>query len=93
MADGEFISPQRMLGPEVTRANAVSATEDAGCFLGRKRRNLPAMLMRLERFAQRHPNIARQRIVAREAFVGPFEDDHIPLAAEGLDDRRFRERP
>ena len=42
--------------------------------------------------AQGDADVARQRIVARHAFIGAFEDDDVLLAAQRVDDGRFRER-
>src|SRR4051812_4229456 len=47
--------------------------------------------MHLVGFAERHANIAGERIIAGHAFVGAFENDDVLLAAQRIDNRRFGE--
>src|SRR5215469_5885763 len=79
LAGGEFVSAQRVLRTEIARANTVSAAENARSLFGLQRRNRAAEFHGLVRLAQRHTDVARERVVAREAFVGAFENDDVLL--------------
>ena len=93
LAGGELISAEGMFGAEIARADAISAAENARRLL---RASMPAMRRRIScaslRLAERDADVAGQRIVAGDAFVGAFEDDDVLFAAQRVDDRRFGER-
>lgn len=92
LAGGEFIRAQRVLGPEVARADAIRAAEQPRRLRLRERRHRAAEFQRLIRLAQRHADVARQRVVAGETLVRAFEDDDILFATQRIDDRGLGER-
>src|SRR5208283_5872780 len=93
LADGELVGAQRVLRPEVARADAERTAEQARRLGGREPWEAPAELRRLVGLAQRHPDVAGQRVVARHPLVRPLEDDDSLLAAERVYDGRLGERP
>src|SRR5688572_17769876 len=80
-ASRELVGAERVLRTEIARTDAVSAAEKSRRLRGRERRKRAAEFRRLVGLAQRHANVARERIVARKSFVRAFEDDDVLLAA------------
>ena len=91
LACGKLVRAERVLRPEVARADAVAAAENARGFLGRDGRQFAAELGRFLPLAQRGADVAGQRVVAGHALVGALENDDGFLAAQRLDDRRLGE--
>jgi hypothetical protein len=79
--------------PEIARTDAVSAAEQTRHFPGRRGRHLTLIKVCLERLAERGADVAGERVVAGQAFVGALDDDDVLLAAEGVDDRGLGEGP
>ena len=89
LADRELVRAERVLGPEVARAEAVHAGEQPRHLVGGDRREARLVLQRL---VQRGADVAPHRVVAGQRLVGALEDDDVLLAGQRLDDRRFGER-
>ena len=87
-SDRELVRADRVLRPEVARAQPVDAREQPRHLVGRDCRQ-PGLA--LQRLVERRPNIAPHRVVARHRLVGPLEDDDVLLAGQCFHDRRFRE--
>ena len=90
---GEFVGADDVLGAEVARAEAVAAGVDVRHFVQRHRGQTfgGAVSRGLDRLRQRGADVAAQRIVAGEGFVGALEDDDVLLALERGDDGRLGE--
>ena len=93
LADGKFISAEAVLGPKISRTNAVRAAEQPWRFLRAQRRQVTSVFEDLVRLSQGDADVPRQRIISRHAFIGSLQDDHILLPAQRIDDRRFRKWP
>src|SRR5439155_22475545 len=91
LADGEFVGAEGVLGPEITRTDAVSAAEQAWRFLRLQRRQDAAKFLHFMSFAEGHANVARERIVPGQTFVGAFDDNNVLLAAQRIDHGGFGE--
>ena len=89
LADRELVGAERVLGPEVARAEAVDAAEEPRHLVGGDGRE-PCLA--LQRLVQRRPDVASHRVVARQRLVGALEDDDVLLPRQRLDDRRLGER-
>ena len=77
LPDRELVGADRVLGPEVARAEAVDAGEEPRHLVGRDRREARLALQRL---VQRRADVAPHRVVARHRLVGALEDDDVLLA-------------
>ena len=91
LAGGKLVGTERVLRPEVARADAVAAAENARGFLRRDGRQVAAELGRFLPLAKRGADVAGQWVVAGHALVGALENDDGFLATQRLDDRRLRE--
>src|SRR5262245_16588710 len=92
LADGVFLSAENVFGPEIARADAITAAEQARSFLWRQRRQRATEFHCFLRFAQRDANVARQGIVTGHPFIRAFENDDVFLSPQRIDDGGFRER-
>src|ERR1051325_2992166 len=91
LPDRILVRAQNVFRPEIARPDSIRAAEQPWHFFRRHARNHAAELVGFERFAERSPNVAGQGIITGHTFIGTLQDDHVLLAAERLDDRRFRE--
>ena len=93
---GKLVRANNVLGTEVARAQAVGAANKCAALrpwpvTGQTFRRRVAFI--LNRLRQRGANVAAQRIVAGQRFVGPLQDDDVLLALERGHNRRLREGP
>ena len=91
LAGGKLVRAERVLRPEVARADAVTAPEDTRGFLRRNGRQVAAELDHFLTLAQRGADVPGQRVVAGHALVGALENNDVFLASQRLDDRRLGE--
>src|ERR1043166_3767514 len=91
LADGELVSAEDMLGTEIAGADAVGTAEEARGFLGSHFRNFTMETESFVGFAESDADVARERVVAGETFIGAFQDDDTAFSAESVDDGGFRE--
>ena len=84
----ELVRADRVLRPEVARAQPVDAREQPRHLVGRDCRQ-PGIA--LQRLVERGANIAPHRVIAGHRLVGPLQDDDVLLACQRFHDRRFRE--
>ena len=90
---GELVCADDVLGAEVARAEAVAAAIDVGHFVERDRGQAfgGRMSCSLDCLGERGADVAAERVVAGEGFVGALEDDDVLLALERFDDGRLGE--
>src|SRR2546422_2634643 len=86
LADGELISAQAVFGTEIARADAIGTSEKPRGFLRTKSRQISTELERLVGFAQRHPDVARERVVPRQTFIRALQNDYVLFASQRIDD-------
>ena len=81
---GEFVCADDVLGAEVARAEAVGAGVDVRHFVHRHGRQAfgGAVAGGLDGLGERGADVAAERVVAAEGFVGALEDDDVLLALE-----------
>lgn len=91
LADGEFVSAQGVFGAEIARTDTVAAAENARHFFGSNAGERSAKFFRLQRLGEGGADVAAERVVASEAFIGAFENDDVLFAAKSIDDGSFRE--
>src|SRR5438046_2321380 len=77
LANCKFISTENVFRTEIARADAVTAAENARDFVRGERGQCAAKFRDLVRFAKRGADIARERVVAGETFVGALDDDDV----------------
>ena len=80
---GELVGADDVLGAEVARAQAVAAAEEARHLGERDRGQAADALHGLRKCGA---NVAAQRIVAGERFVGALQNDDVLLALERVHD-------
>ena len=90
---GELVGADDVLGAEVARAEAVGAGENVRHFVHGQRGQafLRGMAFVLNGLGERGADVAAERVVAGERFVGALEDDDVLLALERGDDGGFGE--
>src|SRR5215471_8404186 len=87
LADGKLVRPKGVFRPKIARADAIGATENPRRLLESEGWDGAAVLLGFESFAQRDADIAGERVVSGQAFVGTFYNDDLFLSAQGIDDR------
>ncbi len=86
---GVLVGADDVLGTEVARAEAVGAADRCAALRSGRDRGQAfscRMAFVLDRLRERGADVAAERVVAGQRFVGALEDDDVLLALEGLDD-------
>ena len=92
-ADGKLVSSKGVLGAKITRTKSITTAKNTRRLLKRNGRQGSAVAGSLLAFTQCGANITTQRIIPRHTLIGTLKHNYVLLTPQGIDNRRFRERP
>ena len=83
---GEFVGTEGVFGSKIAGTDPVAAVEKAGHLFGRNRAHaVVGAFVSFGGFGQSDADVAPERVVAGESFVGPLDDDDLFFPAQGFD--------